>query len=83
MDVVAEVETLPGERRRMIEQLWEDVHSQDETTRVWAWRELSAIERWCLHGLKAYELTDPLLAELATLTELASLMARSPRMEKT
>ena len=82
MDVIAAVETLPGCRRRLIEKIWEDVHSRDKVIREWAWRELSGIERWCLHGLKADEHGDPLLGELTTLTRMAGIMARSPKMEE-
>jgi hypothetical protein len=68
---------VPGGRKEVVRNIWRDVHARDEEARVWAWRQLAALELWERAVLASSELAE----ELELLTDMARLLCRAPAEE--
>ena len=70
------LERLDAGRYYLLLGIWLDAKSTNREVRIWAWRQLSALDRWT-----DFSGEDAVHEELVLLAELARLMVNSPRME--
>lgn len=77
MDVISALERQPGGHQTFVESIWEDVHGRDAMLRMWACRQIAALNLWVhVEELHEGDAQSGLADELGLLAKVANILER-------